>query len=144
MERLNENVKPKFEVHPYEGPDVNEDGTVTRTHYKYESEKGEDDRIIKRGFVAYEVDEPAGFMVYLPSGASIRVRNETELKRLELIGESDLVDMETGEIIPRNEKVSLKEQSTRKTKSTRAKKFQEKLASKNSVEDMVEEIVDDE
>ena len=65
---------------------------------------------------------PAGFMVYLANRGSYRVKDEAELTRLELDVPPDLVDMETGEIVPRVEPVSLKRQVERSVRPTRKMK----------------------
>lgn len=53
----------------------------------------------KGGFDYKEVEEPAGYMVFFPSGSSIRVRTDDELKRLGFDSPANLVDMESGEIV---------------------------------------------
>ena len=46
-----------------------------------------------------EIEEPAGYMVFFPSGSSIRFRTDDELKRLGFDSPANLVDMESGEIV---------------------------------------------
>tara|TARA_Y100000310_G_C20647798_1_gene797624 strand:- start:352 stop:681 length:330 start_codon:yes stop_codon:yes gene_type:complete len=53
----------------------------------------------KGGFDYNEIEEPAGYMVFFPSGSSIRVRTDDELKRLGFDSPANLVDMESGEIV---------------------------------------------
>ncbi len=53
-------------------------------------------------------------MVYFPTGSSIRVRNDGELKRLGFDQVADDVDMETGDVVPKTPVVSLRKQSERK------------------------------
>ena len=82
-------IKPRFEVHPLEG-------NVTRTVYE-KTLKGEEGKF--GGFKEKEITEPAGFMVYFPTGASIRVRNDEELERLGFTRTPELVDMESGDVV---------------------------------------------
>ena len=82
-------IKPRFEVHPLEG-------NVTRTIYE-KTLKGEEGKF--GGFKEKEITEPAGFMVYFPTGASIRVRNDEELERLGFTRAPELVDMESGDVV---------------------------------------------
>jgi hypothetical protein len=53
----------------------------------------------KGGFDYKEVEEPAGYMVFFPSGSSIRIRTDDELKRLGFDSPANLVDMESGEVV---------------------------------------------
>ena len=53
----------------------------------------------KGGFDYNEIEEPAGYMVFFPSGSSIRVRTDDELQRLGFDSPANLVDMESGEIV---------------------------------------------
>ena len=53
----------------------------------------------KGGFDYKEIEEPAGYMVFFPSGSSIRVRTDDELQRLGFDSPANLVDMESGEIV---------------------------------------------
>lgn len=71
---------------------------------RYEVEKLEgtvEREVIKIGkggaFVKSMVKEPAGFMVYFPSGASIRVKDEEELARQGFDKPATVVDMDSGE-----------------------------------------------
>ena len=77
------NLKPRYEVERLEGTRQRE--------------------IIKVGkngeFVKSMVEEPAGFMVYFPSGSSIRVRTEEELRRRGFDVPAPIVDMDTGEVL---------------------------------------------
>lgn len=43
------------------------------------------------------VEVPAGYMVYLPSGASIAVRDEAELARLGFDRAPEMIDMQSGD-----------------------------------------------
>jgi len=54
----------------------------------------------KGGFDYNEIEEPAGYMVFFPSGSSIRVRTDDELKRLGFDSPANLVDMESGHVVP--------------------------------------------
>jgi|TARA_Y100001951_G_scaffold78352_1_gene65875 hypothetical protein len=53
----------------------------------------------KGGFDYKDVEEPAGYMVFFPSGSSIRIRTDDELKRLGFDSPANLVDMESGEVV---------------------------------------------
>lgn len=103
--------KPRFEVEELEG---------TRKRTIYKSEK--DDKGKHMQFVAEEIDEPAGFMVYFPSGSSIRIATREELERLEFADPAGYVDMDSGEAVEPATSVSLKELSRRKAKPSRATK----------------------
>lgn len=120
-------VKRRFEVHPYMGPDVNEDGRVVRSHITTNDKK--------RQMETEDVEEDAGYMVYFPSGSSIRVRDDDELRRLGFSGEPELVDMETGEIQEGPADTSLKAHSERTTKPSKPKKLEPTLANEGDSED---------
>ncbi len=53
-----------------------------------------------RDRVMVDKEEPAGYLVHMTRGHSIRVRNRAELERLGFAGEPELVDPDTGEKIP--------------------------------------------
>lgn len=99
------NVKPAFEVEILEG-------TKKRTvHMMVEGE-----------LTTKTIEEPLGYMVYFPSGHSMRVRNHNELKKLGFDRAPNLVDMESGDPVSQPQQQSLKSEVQRKTKPTRAKK----------------------
>ncbi len=80
---MQQNIKPQYIVQKLEGK---------RKHtIASPSDKG--------GFDYKEIEEPAGYMVFFPSGSSIRVRTDDELKRLGFDSPANLVDMESGEIV---------------------------------------------
>ena len=111
-------IQPRYEVEQV-------DEMVTRTLTRFEHQRDEDGKIIrgKGHFVYEEIEEPFGYMVYFPSGHSLRVRTTEELRRLGFHKQAGLVDMETGEVIkPDEEVLSLKDRVLRKTsaKSSRA------------------------
>lgn len=83
------NIKPRFEVHKLEGK-------VKHTIYE-KAPKGEEGKF--GGFTPKEVEEDAGYMVYFPTGASIRVRTEGELINLGFARDPELVDMESGDVV---------------------------------------------
>jgi hypothetical protein len=60
------------------------------------------------GITFKEIEEPAGYMVYFPRGASIRVSTLKRLKQLGLSELAPLVDMESGDEQPNPSSVSLK------------------------------------
>lgn len=92
-------IRPKFEVEELSGE-------VDHTKYV----KDEDGNLVQE-----TVKEPAGFMVYFPSGNSIRVRNEKELKRLGFHRNSTLIDMESGDEVGEVQVGSLKKLSQQKS-----------------------------
>ena len=97
-----QDVKPEFEVEIMEGTEV-----ITRSFYQ------------DGKFTQKEETVPKGYMVYFPSGHSIRVRSMAEMRRLGFDQSPNLIDMESGEQIPKSNS-SLKEHSRRKTRKTRA------------------------
>lgn len=114
------NIRPRFEVHPYDGPDV-EDGKVNRTHYKWDEEK--------RQMIKETVEEDAGFIVYSPSGNSVRIRDEKELRRLGFNRNPELIDMDSGDVVGPSD-MSLKTHSERVNHKSKPKKFEAALATK--------------
>jgi hypothetical protein len=80
-----------------------EDKSRIKPRFQLEKLKGKHKRVILKptdtGFEETVVEEPAGWMVYLPSGISYYVRTEDELERLGLTDAPDLVDMETGDVV---------------------------------------------
>ena len=113
-----QNIKKKFEVHPYEGSDVDKDGMVTRTVHNFDKKL--------RTFVTEKIKEPAGYMVYTPGGNSVRIKNDSELQRLGFGGNPDLIDMETGEVVGPAD-TSLKSHSERTTHRSKPKTLQAAL-----------------
>jgi hypothetical protein len=95
-----QNIMPKYEVEKLEGK-------VTRTITKYTDD----------GFQHEEVEEDAGYMIYFPSGASMRARNAEHLRILGIDPSvvPGLVDMETGEEVPQPERRSLKQVAASKS-----------------------------
>jgi len=94
-----QNIQPAFEVEALEGKEK-----VTRTFF--------DDGVMKQ-----ETDEvPRGWNVYFPAGHSIRIRSETEMRRLGFLEAPSLLDMESGEAV-QSMNMSLKENARRKTRS---------------------------
>lgn len=100
MQQPQQNIKPQYQVERLEG-------TVQRVITGIENGT----------FVQRTIDEPAGFMVYLPSGGSIRARSEAHLRELGIDPESTpgLIDMETGEEVAAPS-MSLKQQVQSRTK----------------------------
>lgn len=93
MSEQQHTILPKYQVERLHG-------TVERTVTKY----------TKEGFMQETVQEPAGFMVYFPSGASMRARSEEHLRELGIDPDAEpgLVDMETGEDVPTPPRTNLK------------------------------------
>jgi len=87
-------------------------GTVTKTVYDYVQRQIKVGELVTadgdveqkfrtvRDRVAVEKEEPAGFLVHMTRGHSIRVRSRQELAALGFDQEPDLVDPESGETIP--------------------------------------------
>jgi hypothetical protein len=82
-------IKPRFEVHKL-------DGTVSHT-IMVKTKSGDEGKF--GGFEEKIIEEDAGYMVYFPTGASIRVRTEKELERLGFMRDPELVDMESGDVV---------------------------------------------
>lgn len=99
-----QNIRPKYQVKPLEG---------------------EVERVItvftKDGFQQKTVKEPAGFMVYFPSGASMRARSVEHLQELgiDLNSVPGLIDMDTGEEIEVPQMVDLEQVANASTRGTR-------------------------
>lgn len=112
-------IRPRFEVEKVAG-------TVREAYNTIEFEALVDDqgqpmivngkpkRKIKRVTLYKEV--PYGYNVYMANGSSLRIRTPQDLARLKLLGPAEKVDMDTGEIVPQEEHISLKEMSERKAK----------------------------
>jgi len=107
---MNENVKPRFEVHKLEGmgnrriatPKINKEGKLLGG-FDYEDK---------------EVD--AGWMVYFPNGSSIHVWTEEEMVRQNFLTDPDLVNMETGDVVGKAHSQSLKSRSEQKERVTKS------------------------
>ena len=104
-------AKPRFEVEELEG---------TRKRTIFKSEKDDDGNHLQ--FVTEVIEEPAGWMVYFPTGVSLRIRTQEELDRLEFGDPAGYIDMESGEAVAPMAAPSLKEIVNRKTKPTRRSK----------------------
>ena len=103
-------IKPRFEVHKLEGK-------VTHTVY-VKTEKGDEGKF--GGFKEKTTEEDAGYMVYFPTGASIRVRTEKELERLGFTKAPELIDMESGDVVGQAN-LSLKDRSAQLSAGGRSK-----------------------
>lgn len=88
-----QNVLPRYEVEPLKGTVKR---PVTRVSLVEDEDTGK--KVFKREETF--VEEPAGYMVYLANGGSLRVRNDAELKRLGFDAPATLVDMETSDELP--------------------------------------------
>jgi len=102
---MQQDIKPAFEVEILEG-------TIPRQIVK----------MIEGEMITETIEEPRGYMVYFPSGHSIRVRNHKDLVSLGFEKAPNLVDMESGDELTLPTQRSLKSEVERKTKPTRAKK----------------------
>lgn len=108
--------------------------------YQVERLEGKVPRVItdiKDGtFVQREVEEDAGFMVYLPSGGSIRARSEAHLRELGIDPNvtPGLMDMETGEEVA-SPSMSLKQQVQSRTKRSKRKQSEESASHEGDDDD---------
>lgn len=107
MNQLQQDVRPRYEVERL-------DGTVERVVTK----------IVDGQFQQEIVEEPAGFMLYLPHGGSIRARSEAHLRELGVDPalHPGLIDMESGEQVVPPQSVSLKQQSQARTQRSKSSK----------------------
>jgi len=116
---MSKTVKPKFEVHKLEG-------TTIRTIAKPKTDPKRKDKnglpVLLGGFDYEDREVDAGWMVYFPSGSSIRIWTKEEMERQGFLRPASLVDMETGNTVAPEDEVSLKEHSERKTHRTRSSK----------------------
>lgn len=88
----NMNIAPRFEVHELKGD-------VEKVVFTYKAKKGANGKTVLER-VETVVKEAAGWMVYTPKGGSFRVSDKKELARLGMLGQAELVDMDTGEVVP--------------------------------------------
>lgn len=98
-------IKPRFEVRELTKDEV---GALVRTVAVIQEDGG----------FKYE-DKPEKrrcYMVFFPSGHSIRIRGEEELKRLGFDKDPTMIDMETGDDMPTPSNQSLEEHVSRVTK----------------------------
>ena len=97
-------VRPKYQIKPIEG-------TVERPVVK----------IIDGKFQQVMVEEPAGFMVFFPSGASMRARDVEQLRELGINPNEvpGLIDMETGEEVAQPQVADLEQISVAKSRNKR-------------------------
>ena len=97
-------IKPRFEVDVLKGKRVR----------RMASPKKDKNGKLLGGFEYTDVDAPAGYMVYFPSGSSIHIWTMEEMIRQGFDKDPKLVDMESGEERPAMEDISLKSRSERK------------------------------
>jgi len=81
------NLKPRFEVHKLEGKAIR----------PIASPKADKEGKLLGGFDYEDREVDAGWMVYFPSGSSIRIWTEEELERQGFNENPTLVNMETGD-----------------------------------------------
>jgi hypothetical protein len=112
-----ENVKRKFEVHKLEGTTVRSIATP-KADKKRKDKEG--NPILLGGFDYEDKEVDAGWMVYFPSGSSIRILTREEMERQGFLAPADFVDMDSGETVAAPSETSLKEISERKTTRTRS------------------------
>lgn len=66
------------------------------------------------------VEMPGAYMVYFPSGHSVRIESKQEMIRLGYMDAPPIVDMETGEEVPMTDTLSPKEIVRRATANRRS------------------------
>jgi len=98
------NLKPRFEVHKLEG----------KTTRRIASPKTDKEGKLIGGFEYEDKEVDAGWMVYFPSGSSIRIWTEEELERQGFNEDPTLVNMETGDETAPMGSSSLKSRSEQK------------------------------
>jgi|TARA_R110000751_G_scaffold16789_4_gene52772 hypothetical protein len=106
------NIKARFEVYKLEGK-------ATR---RIASPKADKDGKLLGGFEYEDLEHDAGWMVYFPSGSSIRVWTEEEMLRQGFLSDPTLVNMETGDDMGPVSSGSLKSRSEQKEKVTKSSK----------------------
>ena len=109
---MNENIKPRFEVHKLEGTGKKRVATPKK------DKQGK----LLGGFDYKDIEVDAGWNVYFPSGASIHIWTQEEMERQGFLRPPGLVNMETGDEVAPMSDTSLKTRSERKeyrTKSSR-------------------------
>jgi len=126
---MSQNIKPKFEVHKLEGKDIRR---IARSKVQLD-EKGKvvlkDNHPILLGGFEYEDREvDAGWMVYFPSGSSIRVWTEEEMVRQGFLLPPHLVNMENGDDMGVVQNTSLKSRSEQKEQVTKSSKVHHTLS----------------
>ena len=104
------NLKPRFEVHKLEGK------AMRRIASPKKDKKG----TLLGGFDYEEVEHDAGWMVYFPSGSSIRIWTKEELQRQGFDESPTLVNMETGDETAPMSSTSLKAKSEQKNARSRS------------------------
>ena len=97
-------IRPRYEVHKL-------DGKVERTITK---QNVDDKDKPTGGFYTETIEEDAGWMVYFPTGSSIRIRTQAEMERLGFDKPPELVDMDSGDIVGSTGQTSLKARSEQK------------------------------
>ena len=98
-------IRPRYEVHKLDGK---VDRTITK---QLVDDKGKP----IGGFENETVQEDAGWMVYFPTGSSIRIRTQGEMERLGFDRPPELVDMDRGDVVGTTATASLKSRSEQKT-----------------------------
>ena len=109
---MNANIKPRFEIEKLKG---------TRLR-RIAKPKADDKGKLLGGFEYEDIEHDAGWMVYLPTGASVHIWTQQEMERQSFLNSPTLIDMDSGETVAIPEVVSLKElaERTENTKSSRA------------------------
>ena len=121
---MSANVKPRFEVHKLEGTAIRRIAKPkVRLDDKGNVMKNKDGNAILLGGFDYEdLDHDAGWMIYFPSGSSIRVWTEEEMMRQGFLTDPTLVNMDTGDEMGPANTGSLKSRSEQKERVTKSSK----------------------
>ena len=114
---MNENVKPRYEVHKLEGTGIRRVATP----------KADKEGKLLGGFDYEDKEVDAGWMVYFPNGSSIRVWTKEEMDRQGFLRNPTLVNMETGDDMGTASHTSLKSLSEQKERVTKSSKVPQTL-----------------
>lgn len=119
---MNENVRPRFEVHKLDGKAKRKIATPKCQLDDKGNPKIDKDgnKILAGGFTYEDVDHDAGWMVYFPNGSSIRIWTREEMERQGFLRDAELVDMDTGDTVKPAQAVSLKARSEQKERVTKS------------------------
>jgi|APSaa5957512535_1039671.scaffolds.fasta_scaffold258958_1 hypothetical protein len=118
------NIRPRFEAHKLEGTAIRRIAkpTVQLDDKGNPVLDAQGQSKLLGGFTYENVEHDAGWMVYLPNGSSIRIWTEEEMIERGFLNKPDLIDMESGEIVPSPDPTSLKARSEQKERATKSSK----------------------
>jgi len=116
---MKENIKPRFEIERLSGTRMRKIASP-KADPKRKNKDGS--AVLLGGFDYEDIEVDAGWMVYFPSGSSIHVWTEEEMKRQGFLNDPHLVNMETGDDAGPIANTSLKaksEQVSNRSRSSR-------------------------